>query len=138
MQRLTYLKADLDDVITDHADADYDVDDDVRNEDLILVAGDAANLISSQTDHVGKHMPVIDIDIPNAVRIEPSSTEGHCHLYIDVPMSAKQYFKLLDAMASAGIVERGFAAAARGRGMSLVRKPGVKKVLTPIVDDEPF
>lgn len=71
------------------------------------------------------HMPVIDIDHP--CRLVPSSTEGHFHLYVDVPMTKREMLRLLDALVVAGVVEEGFAEGAHHRGMAMVRKPGVKK-----------
>lgn len=85
---------------------------------------DEANLVSSLTED-GKHMPVIDIDLP--VRVEPSTTEGHYHLYIDKELTSGQYDRLLWAMEVAGIIEKGFYNAWQARGMTMVRKPGEKK-----------
>lgn len=92
------------------------------------------NLISSQTDVVGAHMPCIDIDVP--CRLVPSSTPGHYHLYFDVLVHSDEYFGMLEAMADAGIVEDGYVRASEARGMSLVRRPGVTKPAA--LDAEPF
>lgn len=100
-----------------------------RNGDLRQVSEDEANLVSSQTDRLGIHMPVIDLDVP--CRYVPSSTPGHGHLYIDVEMTEKQMLAILSALADAGVVEKGYLAASRARGMALVRKPGVFK---PVVE----
>lgn len=74
---------------------------------------------------VGMHRPVIDIDLP--VKVVPSSTPGHHHLFIDAPMEWATYLNLLDAMAAAGIVEPGYVTATRERGYSTVRLPWVRK-----------
>jgi hypothetical protein len=85
---------------------------------------DNANLIGSMCGD-GMHRPVLDLDIP--VTVVPSSTEGHAHLYIDKEMSFDTMIAFIDALASAGIVERSWAKAVRSRGMTLVRPPWVKK-----------
>ncbi len=71
------------------------------------------------------HRPVIDIDLP--VKVVPSSTPGHFHLFIDKPMEWETYLYLLEAMAEAGIVEPTYVSASRERGYSTVRLPWVRK-----------
>lgn len=71
------------------------------------------------------HMPVIDIDFP--ARLEPSSTEGHFHLYLDWALTWPQYLKLLVVMTEVGLVEEGYTLAASKRGYTTVRLPHVKK-----------
>lgn len=84
-----------------------------------------ANLIGSITDE-GTHVPVLDIDFP--VRLEPSSTPGHFHLYLDgIELDWSTYKMLLAALAAAGVIEEGYRTASLSRGMTLVRKPGVTK-----------
>ena len=90
---------------------------------------ESANLVSSLCGD-GKHRPILDLDLP--VRLVPSSTEGHSHLYIDAEMSFDTMIALIDALASAGVVERGWATAVRSRGMALVRPPWVKKPAKPV------
>lgn len=84
-----------------------------------------ANLVASLTED-GFHAPVIDLDIP--ARLVPSSTEGHSHLYIDVDLTWYAYRRLLRALCEAGIIEQGYLNASEDRGMTMVRKPGVKRV----------
>lgn len=89
----------------------------------------------SRTDASGKtityahlenvHRPVLDIDFP--VKLVPSSTEGHFHLYLDKEMPWSTYKNLLNALAAAGIIEKGYAAASIARGYSTVRLPWEKK-----------
>jgi hypothetical protein len=89
-----------------------------------------ANLISSEIkDGNGWHMPVIDIDYE--AHLQPSSTSGHYHLYLQIPIDKEKYLRALEAMAEAGMIEPGFAKLARERGASFVRKPGHKKVKKP-------
>lgn len=90
-----------------------------------------ANLVSSLCDD-GRHMPVLDIDLP--CRLVPSSTLGHFHLYIDVPMEQEPYLRLVDALAEAGIVQKFYAEAARLRGATFVRPPWVTKPPRVLID----
>lgn len=71
------------------------------------------------------HRPVLDIDFP--AELIPSSTPGHFHLYLDKPMTWRKYEALLEALAKAGLIERGFANASIERGFSAARIPGIKK-----------
>ena len=77
----------------------------------------------------GYHYPCIDIDIP--VRLVPSSTPGHSHLYVDEPITWGTYKRLLVALAEAGIVERGYLNASVAQGGTTVRMPHIKKGVEP-------
>jgi len=83
-----------------------------------------AELIAS-LNSTGKHRPLLDIDFPAAVI--PSSTEGHCHLYIDKELEWKEYKKLLNVLADLGIIEHGYRGASLARGYSALRLPWIKK-----------
>lgn len=100
----------------------------VTPDDYEFTAEGDANLVTSATGVGDWHLPVLDLDVPH--RLEPSSTEGHSHLYIDVPVKWDVYVKLLDALANAGIVERGYVEASKAKGATMVRKPGVTKPAT--------
>lgn len=91
------------------------------------VQSDAADseLISSELLGSDKHMPCIDIDMP--VRVYPSSTLGHFHLYIDKEMSWWKYKQLLRALVRAGIVEKGYYRASVHRKATHLRLPWVRK-----------
>lgn len=95
---------------------------------------DKADLASSETGISKTHLPVIDIDVP--VRLVPSATPGHSHLYIDQAMSWDQYKNLLVALAQAGVVEPGYVEAAQARGYSLVRLPWKPKQALSVGDPE--
>jgi hypothetical protein len=84
---------------------------------------DADLVISLLPD--GRHAPVLDLDLPH--RLVPSTTEGHSHLYLDVPMSWRQYKRLLKALAKAGVLEQGYVEASLYRRHTAVRMPWVKK-----------
>jgi hypothetical protein len=71
------------------------------------------------------HRPVLDIDLP--AQLVPSSTPGHFHLYLDVEVPHGAYMALLEALAAAGIIERGYCNASRERGYTAVRLPWVRK-----------
>lgn len=89
---------------------------------------DDADIVTSQyKDLAGeeRHMIVLDLDCP--VALIPSTTWGHSHLYIDMPMSWEKYKAILDALADAEVVERGYAEASKRRGFTCVRLPWVAK-----------
>ena len=73
----------------------------------------------------GHHLPVLDLDVP-AVLI-PSSTDGHWHLYLDVQVPDAAYWPMLEALATAGVLEGGYVGASKARGYTSVRLPWVKK-----------
>lgn len=89
---------------------------------------DEANIIGSLCAD-GQHRPALDIDHP--CRLVPSSTRGHFHLYVDVPMSSEQYVELVQAFEKAGIVTPFYAKAAQIRGGTFCRPPWVKKPKFP-------
>lgn len=97
-----------------------------NNEIYIAVVESQANLISSKLDN-GLHLPVLDIDYE--IKIEPSTTKGHFHLYLDgmEPLPWWKYRVLLKVLAWVGIIEKGYYLASVNRGMTLVRKPGIQK-----------
>lgn len=86
----------------------------------------------------GWHTVMLDIDQP--VRLVPSTTPGHWHLYIDVAMPWWRYRKLLKALKNAGIIEPGYYSASVARRCTALRLPWVKKEdLQPKRDEEdPF
>ena len=83
-----------------------------------------ANLISSRCED-GRHRPVIDLDTPHGYIA--STTPGHGHLYIDVPMPWWRYAILLFGLYQAGVIERGFFWWAMRRRATFVRRPGIRK-----------
>jgi hypothetical protein len=92
---------------------------------------EAANVVTSCEDDSSPwaapdiHLPVLDLDFP--IVAEPSTTEGHFHLYIDRAMTWDQLVKLMDVMEEVGLLETGYVEAAKIRSYSSVRLPGVKK-----------
>ncbi len=77
------------------------------------------------------HQVVLDIDHP--VHVVESSTPGHHHLIIEVPggIPDEAYWKLVEALGLAGVVEPGYVNASITRGRTDVRLPWVSKADTP-------
>ena len=71
------------------------------------------------------HRPVLDLDIP--AFLVPSSTPGHSHLYLDVKMDDAIFWRLLEVLADAGVLEPGYVRACKSRGYTSVRLPWIKK-----------
>lgn len=69
----------------------------------------------------GLHKPLIDLDLP--VTLVPSGTPGNSHLYIDRAVTFRDYMRILDALAQAGIVQWGFRDATEARGFGSLRHP---------------
>lgn len=91
-----------------------------------------ANLISSLLEN-GNHAPVIDFDYP--IEVIPSTTLGHFHLYIHKEVEWNKYKNVLNALANADLIEKGYAKASMHKGFSAVRPPGVQKLNAPEVSD---
>lgn len=96
-------------------------------------SADTAELIASVNQN-GLHRPLLDIDFPAVVI--PSTTEGHCHLYIDKEMPWKDYKKLLNVLADLDIIEHGYRGASLARGYSALRLPWIKKEKDTSKNDE--
>lgn len=86
-----------------------------------------ANLVASLRED-GTHMPTLDLDRP--ALLDPSSTSGHYHLYIDSPMTWRAYRRLLRALYLGGVIGRNAYWRSLDRGASFVRPPGVYKTAT--------
>lgn len=69
--------------------------------------------------------PALSFSVP--VRLVPSSTEGHFHLYIEAVTHWKAHEDLLDALYSAGIIERNYHRFCKRYRMGLLRREGVQK-----------
>lgn len=86
---------------------------------------DEAEVVSSKLKGSKRHAPVLDLDISHT--LVPSTTLGHSHLYLDVPMSWWKYRVLLEVLAWTGIVQKGYVRASVRRGHTDVRLPWIKK-----------
>jgi hypothetical protein len=97
---------------------------------------DEANLVTSliagdKGDRgLQRHHVLLDVDLP--VKLLPSSTEGHYHLFIELPepLGTEEYGALLDILSDCGVIEPGYASASAARGYTAVRLPHVKKPAT--------
>jgi hypothetical protein len=102
-----------------------------RQADLSAAHTWSSELVDADGEKTGYHTVMLDVDHP--VRVVPSSTPGHYHLYIDVPVKHEKYFDALEALVDANILERGYVEASRARGGTHVRLPWVKKA-DPVID----
>lgn len=81
------------------------------------------------SDEVPQHAVLLDLDVP--AWLVPSSTPGHSHLYVDVCVPQPTYFRLLDVLAEAGVIQHGYANSSKHRGGTALRLPWIKKETTP-------
>lgn len=84
-----------------------------------------ANVVSSHLVDAPLHAPIIDLDFPH--RYVPSTTPGHAHLYLDVPVSRWRLYALLWGLYVGGVIERGYFLWSLRRGGTFVRREGVEK-----------
>lgn len=82
------------------------------------------NLVSSRTWD-GRQMPILDLDFDHLV-VE-STSEGHHHLFINVPMSQLKWAVLMLVLWWAGVLEMGNVVWSLRRGANFVRVPGLTK-----------
>lgn len=93
-----------------------------------------ANVSTSiREDAPDHHALLIDLDVP--AWLVPSSTPGHSHLYVDVKIPTPTYYALLDALADARVIQRGYANSSKHRGGTALRLPWVKKPTTTAVPE---
>lgn len=108
---------------TDTYDTERTVSADIEDANLITSMVDRGGLFAGLIEQM--HRPVLDIDLP--VKVLPSSTPGHFHLFIDKEMDWEKYAALLNALVEAELVEPGYRDAAFRRGYTAVRVPWVLK-----------
>lgn len=101
-------------------DSDYDRD---REERVRVEESEQANLISSLCPS-GFHAPCLDLDFP--VRLKPSRTPGHWHLYLEREVPWRDYRRLLKALLRCGLLEPGYYGASMARKQTFVRAPWAK------------
>lgn len=79
-----------------------------------------ADLVSSLV-HTAEpwHLPVFDLDFD--CELKPSSSPGKYHLFLNRPVPWSKYVKVLEAMAEAGLLERGWVDAAKRQGYAVLR-----------------
>lgn len=71
------------------------------------------------------HAPILDLDFP--CHVVESSTPGHSHLYLDKPITARKYRRLLKALWKAGMIEEGYYRASLTRDATHLRHPRMTK-----------
>lgn len=98
-----------------------------EREPAISIA-DANVSTSIREDAPDCHALLLDLDVP--AWLIPSSTQGHSHLYVDAKIPTPTYFALLDALADAGVIQRGYANSSKHRGGTALRLPWIKKPAT--------
>lgn len=116
MKRKTYIK-------TGKWVDDYD---EVHNETLVASTGTAANIISSETNITGIHLPLFDFDFP--CKLIKSSTKGHFHLYVNKPVAWIHLYPLIIAMRNAGLLDVEWANIAIRDKQMLLRTANTKKI----------
>lgn len=83
-----------------------------------------ANLVSSITGD-GRHLPIIDLDFEHVYL--DSTSPGHAHLFINVPMSRWKWLVLMTALRYTGVIELGFYVWSLRRGGNFVRASHIRK-----------
>ena len=85
-----------------------------------------ANVTTSLIEGTSLHSPAFDIDVP--IIVHASSTPGHHHIYFpSIALEADEYAELLRVLTKVGIVQPGWVKRFEKDGMTVLRKPGVKK-----------
>lgn len=96
------------------------------NDDGVEAEMSEANCITSRIDDaLGYHTVMVDLDVP--ARLIPSSTPGHYHLYIDVPVTEAEHSAILRVLSYCRIVQPGYADAFDRRHFATLRFPWVHK-----------
>ncbi len=93
----------------------------------VITSEEEANLVSSKLtyEHMNLHAPALDVD--HKVECYESSTPGHYHILIDVPMRWWKYKMLMWWMYKCGILEKGYYKASAKKKASYLRKKGILK-----------
>lgn len=69
--------------------------------------------------------PLLELAVP--VRVVPSSSSGHFHVYLDVQMPWRDYRRLCRRLMKAGVIGRNFLNLTEQWGMSMLFRPGLTK-----------
>ncbi len=93
-------------------------------EELVDKLSDA-NCASSQLKDTDKHILLLDLDVPH-VYVE-SSTPGHGHLYIDVPLNKADHMLVMYTLQYFGIIQPGYFNQLISKGHNALRLPWIKK-----------
>jgi hypothetical protein len=104
---------------------DYDDQYRVLNDRVLIGGRWGANLIGSETEESGIHLPLFDIDYD--AQLLSSSTPGHFHLYLNKPVEWDAYVRVLEALRDAELIEEGFCRNSIARGQAFLRTPDTRK-----------
>ena len=89
-------------------------------EKLVNVGRDNAQLIGSKSwRNLAQHFPLLDIDY--GAELVSSRTAGHFHLYLNKPVTWRQYKRLMRAMVKAGLLQKGYYEMSKKRGEAHLR-----------------
>ena len=84
-----------------------------------------ANAYSSLSEDGSRHSPLIDLDGPHVYRA--SSTAGHGHLELNVPIGRVRWLVLMIGLVVGRAIEPGYFWWSLRRGQNFLRVPGTKK-----------
>lgn len=111
-----------------YEDIDYVHDDDYVDVREVTSDPEVATVVTSLVnDKVGKGIHKLVLDIDMDVKVFPSSTPGHHHLFIDHELSTEDFNKVLTVLSEVGIIEPGYCNASLDRGFTAIRLPWIKK-----------
>lgn len=91
----------------------------------IGVATDDLKPHRNDSAYLEEKAPHIDLVVP--VRVLPSSSLGHHHVYMDVEMPWAAYLAMCKMLKNAGLLEPGYLRASDARCMTMLLKPGLTK-----------
>lgn len=88
---------------------------------------DEADIITSrfQGEGIETHALLLDLDIEHTY--VPSSTPGHGHLLINAKLTQHEWLRVMNLLASVGVIEQGYREMSEKRGYASLRLPWVKK-----------
>lgn len=101
-------------------EADYSRDDEVSPDDVCHDTTEPHNIITSKSAFDKRHAPCLDLD---RVRLVPSFTPGHYHLFVDQYVSWDDYIVFLKAAVTIGLLEEGYVNASIARGYTALFIP---------------
>ncbi|MDF3280863.1 hypothetical protein [Gordonia sp. N1V] len=109
----------------DKEDSGYFAIDDFDQTDSVDAKLVTSRIVDEEGKPTGSHKLVIDLD-HDAILL-PSSQPGHHHLIVDVTMSDAKLYLLLETLAVAGVIERGYADASIEQKGTSARTPWALK-----------
>lgn len=80
-------------------------------------------------------LSTVAVELVRPHTLVPSSTPGHAHLYLDIPMTWRTYRGLLWGLSTVDVIEHGFYQEALQREETVLPLPWVKKDQAPPASD---